>query len=151
MTDAAFKATFSDFRLIKGRKVVQFVFELPVEQADHALEVLGGVPRPDIEAWAGIARINPKATSAERPAEESEPKERRAFTSLPLAQQAAMKCNDAAFARFLFERYDATDPAEYVRKTCGVTSRREIAKGTPAGTVWIELLAEFDVWMRAPV
>ncbi len=35
-------ATFSDFRLVKGRKVCQLVCEVPLEQADAALAALGG-------------------------------------------------------------------------------------------------------------
>ena len=40
---AAIKATFSDFKLIKTRKVAQLVMEIPVEQADAALKALGGL------------------------------------------------------------------------------------------------------------
>jgi hypothetical protein len=43
---AAIKATFSDFRLIKGRKQAQLVLEVPIEQADNALAALGGIPQP---------------------------------------------------------------------------------------------------------
>jgi hypothetical protein len=43
---AATQGTFSDFRLIKGRKVCQIVIEVPIEQADQALAALGGLPQP---------------------------------------------------------------------------------------------------------
>lgn len=56
-TPAAFSATYSDLRLIKGRKVVQFVFEVPLEAAEHAMNVLGGMPSPMSEQWFAIARM----------------------------------------------------------------------------------------------
>jgi hypothetical protein len=58
---AAFKATFSDFRLVKGRKVAQIVVEVPIEEADNALKALGGIPRPDLERWVAVARLSPGA------------------------------------------------------------------------------------------
>jgi hypothetical protein len=53
MTDepAAVKATFSDFRLIKGRKQAQLVLEIPIEEADRALAALGGIPQPQSDHW----------------------------------------------------------------------------------------------------
>jgi len=62
MTAAAFQATYSDWRLIKGRKCVQVVFEVPVEQADQAYQVLGGMPDPSKSVWCAIARMNSGAT-----------------------------------------------------------------------------------------
>ena len=37
----AIKATFCNFKNIAGRKVVQLIFEIPVEQASQAYETLG--------------------------------------------------------------------------------------------------------------
>lgn len=54
---AAFSATYSDLKLIKTRKVVQFVFEVPLEAAEHAMNVLGGMPSPMTENWFAIARL----------------------------------------------------------------------------------------------
>lgn len=56
-TPAAFSATYSDLKLIKTRKVVQFVFEVPLEAAEHAMNVLGGMPSPMSEKWFAIARL----------------------------------------------------------------------------------------------
>lgn len=163
MTAPAIKATFSDFRLVKGRKVAQLVFEVPIEGADQALETLGGVPRMDKEAWVGIARINPAKTSekpaSEPPAQSSQlsgDKIRRRFSELPLKQRAAMRCAEPAFQRFLSEVYptktilDAYEAASLVRSHCGVNSRAEITEGSDAGRLWLALEGEFDLWMRAP-
>lgn len=59
MTDAAaFEATFTDWRLIKGRKVVQVVLEVPLELADRAYQALGGMPDPAGSVWVAVARLN---------------------------------------------------------------------------------------------
>lgn len=54
---AAFSATYSDLKVIRGRKVVQFIFEVPIEAAGHAYNVLGGMPSPMDEKWFAIARL----------------------------------------------------------------------------------------------
>lgn len=59
---AATLATFSDFRIVKTRKLAQFVFEVPIEDADKALAALGGLPRSDGERWCGIALITKSAS-----------------------------------------------------------------------------------------
>ena len=51
----AIRATYSDVKLVKTRKVFQLIFEVPIEDADNALRVLGGLPRPAAERWVGIA------------------------------------------------------------------------------------------------
>lgn len=57
---AAFSATYSDLKLIKTRQVVQFIFEVPLEAAGHAYNVLGGMPSPMEEKWFAIARLEKK-------------------------------------------------------------------------------------------
>ena len=58
MTDkAAFSATYSDWKVVKTRRVVQIVFEVPLEAAGHAYNVLGGMPRFEKEEWFAIARL----------------------------------------------------------------------------------------------
>lgn len=163
MPASAIQATFSDFKLVRGRKVAMLVFEVPIEAADAALDTLGGLPRPDQEAWCGIARINP-AKAVEKhvsePPTQSSPapveKIRRRFNTLPLPTQCAMKCEEPAFWKFLSEVYAAneiSDPetaASYVRRHCGVQSRKEIIEGSEPAEYWLALAGEFDLWMRAP-
>lgn len=54
---AAIEAAYSDFKLIKGRKVVQLIFEVPLEKANEAFHVLGGMPNPTSEVWVAVARL----------------------------------------------------------------------------------------------
>ena len=58
---AAFTATYSDWRVVKGRKVVQIVLEVPLEAAGHAYNVLGGMPTFGSENWFAVARMNKEA------------------------------------------------------------------------------------------
>ena len=149
MTASAFQATFADFRLIKGRKVGQLIFELPIEAVDAALETLGGVPRPDRESWVGIARIDPNRAASASP----EPvKERRKFSDMPMSQQAALRCDDWEFRTFLrsrnFKADDKDQAADAVRDLIGVKSRAEILPDIPAGRGWLELERQFEEWRQ---
>ena len=54
---AAFSATYSDWKVIKTRQVVQIVLEVPLKAADHAYNVLGGMPNFESEKWFGVARL----------------------------------------------------------------------------------------------
>ena len=58
---AAIKATFCNFKNIAGRKVVQLIFEIPVEYASEAYETLGWPDASDPK-WAAICLLNEDAT-----------------------------------------------------------------------------------------
>ena len=158
MTDpiTAFRAAYADLKVVKTRQVCQFVFEVPLAEADAALEVLGGVPRPDVEVWAAIARLDPKAAQSP-PVAQLEAlvpeKEHKRFHDLPLPQQAGIRCGDPAFWRFLNENrgFDVVDSADEaavtVRHICEVASRSELKSNTEAGVAWAKLNRDFEVWM----
>lgn len=163
----AFKATYADWKLIKTRGCVQVVFELPLESADEAYQVLGGMPISAREVWCGIARLDlaggstgeryPDASGQEvagstpaRPATPSD-KERRSFDEMPVPQQAGMLCQERAFRLFLAEKFEVALPdpeeaAEIVRDYCGVRSRSEITK---KNTFWSEIMLAYRLWQRA--
>ena len=158
MTDpiTAFRAAYADLKVVKTRQVCQFVFEVPLAEADAALEVLGGVPRPDVEVWAAIARLDPKAAQSP-PVAQLEAlvpeKEHKRFDMLPLAQQAGIRCGDMAFWKFLEDVYafagvdSAETAAEAVRTHCEVASRADLKSNTEAGVAWAKLNRDFEVWM----
>ena len=54
---AAIKATYCNVKNIAGRKVVQLIFEIPVEQAGLAYNSLGW-PSPADPRWVAIALLN---------------------------------------------------------------------------------------------
>lgn len=148
MTNAAFKATFEDFRIVKGRKVCQLVLEVPLEGADKALEALGGLPRPDDPMWVGVARMGRK-----EPVE----KPKRSWDEIPLSEQAGIRCNDPQFqewmiagtAKTLPEKFhwDGQDAAEWtkdrVARICGISSRTELAPDNKPGQRWQFLDEEY--------
>jgi hypothetical protein len=139
---AAIKAAFSDFRLIRGRKVCQIVLEVPIEEADAALNVLGGLPQPHSERWLGVARLN----GSTQPPEPDE-------NNTKLSLQAVMRCKEPLFWRFLNRLTvqpveDETDAAWVVRKLCGVESRSGLNTDPNAATLWRGLDAKFQAWKR---
>ncbi len=132
----AIRATYSDVKLVKTRKVLQLIFEVPIEEADNALRVLGGMPRPDAETWVGIAPITEEAATAPD-------KPRRRMAELGFVQQAGILCNDPRFQKWC-GCVDEIATAFYVREYCGIGSRTELATNAAGRTRWDELRSEFD-------
>lgn len=174
-TAAAISGTFADFRMVKGRKVCQLVVEVPIEQADAALRALGGVPQPHVDRWVAIARLNETPAGAgqdgeaspsgvpegSRPAASpSAPK--KAWHEMPPSQQAAIRCGEEPFWRFLERmnltahlgaRVDAAYAAETVRRLCKVKSRADLDQNTGAAERWNRIDTDYLVWsgkMAAP-
>ena len=74
---------------------------------------------------------------------------RRQWGELPLAAQAALRCNDRRFRHFI-GAWTASEAAMFVRAYCGVKSRRDLDGDEEAATKWFELerryLATLDRW-----
>lgn len=140
----AFSATFSDFKLVKTRKVAQLVFEIPLEAVDAAYQVLGGMPDPSAERWFGIAPIREDA---------AKPKERVEWRDMPPASQAFLRCKDIVFRKFLTETRGDVNSEEaaavLVRELCAVQSRSELSTKHAARVVWHQLDTEFQAWKAA--
>jgi hypothetical protein len=156
---ALFQATYSDFRLVRSRKVVQFVFEVPIEGANQACDVLGGMPNPAEEIWCIIARLDMKKASGplfetKAPAvADPKPKTPRAPVAAEkrLAQRAGILCAELPFRKFL--EGEINEPvlseeaaATALRKFCGVSSRSEIVVGTEEGHRFEQLLGRYEGW-----
>lgn len=148
---AAIRATYSDMRFVKGRKVVQILLEAPIEEAPNVVALLG-TPNPASEIWVAVARLgNPVSVPEQAP-----PKEKRRFSELPPAQQAALKCQDESFQRFIRERVPEwpvmgeDGVAEVVRRVCGVKSRSELNNSPDAAESWRILLGEYSEWSKQP-
>ncbi len=56
---AAFGAVFTDLKFVRGRAVAQFIFEVPIEAAGHAIKVTG-MPDNSMSKWFGIAEMKKK-------------------------------------------------------------------------------------------
>ena len=155
MIASAIKASFADFRLVKTRKTAQLIFVVPLEAADDALRVLGGLPQPMAERWVGIALLDPKATQEAPQAPE---KVKRSFGELTAPQRAALLCDREAFRRFLepsatadYSIHSVDDAAQMVRELCGVASRSELATNAAAAEKFERLEREFNAWINEPV
>ena len=139
----AISAAFADFRIVKGRKVAQFVFETPLEAADEALRMLGGLPRPDAERWVGIAPLKAKPTTVPAPvATDAPPKERRPFHTLPRSQQAAILINDAAFQWWVGSNRTPAETDQMIKAHMGIASKRDLDQPGHA-LKWDRLVEDF--------
>ena len=109
-------------RLIKRRQVLQFVFEVPLE---------------DLDAARTIAREDgPQSNGGDK----------------RLAVQAGRACIDPVFWKFLSEHFhdtsvdNQTAAITFVRDYCAVESRSHITPGTDAAARWQELRSQFAGW-----
>lgn len=151
----AFRATFSDMKLVKTRQVVQLIFEIPLSDFDAAYEVLGGMPNPSNDRWFGIAAIK-GSQAKEGPANPDQalsPKPGRVprdWRDIPPSQQAGIRCEEPIFGAFLREQYadewhEAPDAADCVRLICAVDSRAKLNDG-PSRVIWHQLDEQFQAW-----
>lgn len=149
---AAIQASYADYRRVKGRKVLQLIFEVPLEQAPQVHDVFGE-PMPDGSTWVGIARIDPNAKAEPVKAE----KPQRKWGELSRAEQAGIACTEMRFWRFLSDRAqnkitisNADEAATAVRSICNVCSRAILDNSQTAALAWDSLYSDFQFWLRAP-
>jgi len=175
MTAAAFKAEFCDVKLIRTRKTVQVIFEVPVEQSNDVLKALGGMPNPGTSVWCAIARLdpntvqpneggrhevsNPTASPRSAPAQSGGAKHiTNSWHQLSPGQQAGILCNEASFCHYLATERSAgvakfftpDMAADEVRQICGVGSRADIGKVPKSKERWDDLVSDYRAWMRQP-
>lgn len=142
---AAFRASYSDWKPIKTRRVIQIVFEVPWENHDEAYQALGGMPDPGSERWFAIARLQEPAKP--KPLIE----QHKPWSEYSPAEQAGILCNDETFQRYLKQMFpenwkilnegtDADRAAEIVRWRCGVSSRKFL---TTSNREWCNLVATY--------
>jgi len=156
MTDkpAAIAGTYSDFKIIRSRKVAQLVVEVPIEQAQALITALG-LPNPAEETWVAVARLGPGGYQSQPQAISEAPKAHRTFEQLPYPQQAALRCQDMNFREFLRLEIkadwvrDAEDAAEFVRGWCKISTRKDIRPGTEAEKLWLRLNTHYTLWLSA--
>lgn len=131
----AFSACYADWKLVKSRKVVQIVLEVPMETSDAAYQLLGGMPNPAAEIWVGVAKL------AKKP--EHEQKGHRRWADLTVGEQAGIRCNEDDFQRFV-EASNASGAAVALRERFNVASRKDIPRDQ-----WEAFETEYQLWQRA--
>lgn len=147
--NAVISGNYADFKLVKTRGVCQLVVEIPIEQAEQAVQMFG-IPRGGEEIAVALARlITPLAEQRETPQDQYARAERSAKAKLSYldksemqraATRAAMLCRDVIFQAHL-ETPDADACAERLREMLG-GSRSRI--GTDEETYRIYLGIETD-------
>jgi hypothetical protein len=118
--------------------------------------------RDNVDALRQVASAakpapKPASPSADSHAEspgDARDRERRSFSSLGFAQQAALRGNDARFWRFLVVVHgepvsDADSSAVAVRKLCAVISRKDFDASPAAAARWQSLDARFCEWLQS--
>jgi hypothetical protein len=145
MTDAAIiRATYSEWKMVKTRKVLVLSFEVPLEAQADVMAALG-TPMPDAETWVAIARLRsaPIAQSAPAIEHQPEPLPRKAKS---LAQIAGILCNSGAFQKWSGNK-SAEEAAEWIRGHCNINSRSELDGNEDAAAIFRDLKGEFEAWM----
>ena len=150
---AAIMGDYCDLKFIKSRAVAQVIVEIPIEQS-AAFVAAFGTPSQSTGVPVAIARIDPKAASdPPKPAAKPSERERKKWSQLRPAQQAAMRCNEAAFQKFITGKVANGGNVGYtvedaVRIACGVSSRADILDGSFAARKWADLDREYQAWLR---
>lgn len=129
----AILGTYADFKVIRTRKALQVVVEVPLEDFEHVTALLGP-PMPASEIPVVIARLQPeaiqRASGASLGASQtarvaSAPKERREWSSLPPSQRAALLCKDEGFQRMMGA--DSEERANVrIKEYLGIDSKTEL-------------------------
>lgn len=165
MKPLAVRAAYADLKLVKTRQVAQLIFEIPISEFDAAYEVLGGLPTPDSERWfaiAAIKEVRPNLQSDTKSFPDSRPQPetsrsagaKKDWRDVPPAQQAGMRCDEAAFVHFLREArpddwHETQDTADCVRLICGVESRTDLGTNHRARMIWKALDDQYQAWKAA--
>jgi hypothetical protein len=143
MTNAAMQADYCDLKIIKTRKVIQVVLEIPQEAGDAFIAAFG-LPRSDKNVPVAIARLNP--------GEVAWVKERKPGGEL--ARRAGIVCGEKAFWKFLDDTpqvpngvINADGAADELRSLCGIRSRAELDHNPEAAAKFNNLMAEYNAWL----
>ncbi len=128
----AIKARYADWKPVKGRKVLQIVLEVPLEQQGETLSLLGA-PMPDRDLWVAVALL------AEGRNEN--------FRGGKNAQRAGILCNEGGFQRFI-GAHNPDEAADLLRQRCGVESRIHLDHDEDAAREFRSLVTEYENWTR---
>lgn len=129
----AIKCRYADWRPVKGRKVLQMVFEVPLEQQGEVLAMLGA-PLPDRDLWVAVAILSDRQNDD--------------YKGGKLAQMAGILCNEGAFKQWAKERFDNDDPADFIRAWCGVSSRAHLDHDERAAREFRDMKLEYETWLK---
>jgi hypothetical protein len=138
MSNRVMQGTYSDFKVIKGRKVIQMVIEFPIEQAESVTSTFG-IPQPHEEQWVAVAMLNKTMVTKNEGA-------------MKAIQQAGIMCKDPSFGVWLrdergmteVEPLDSNSIAQALRAILGIRSRSELSNDPEALKVWHSLKSAYE-------
>lgn len=141
MREKIIQGTYADFKIVKTRSVAQFVVEIPLEQADAAIQMFG-LPKASVEQWVAIAALREQAVI----------KSQEGADAIKLA---AMLCSNPEFGLYLREQVgmpetdinDKESVAQALRTALGITSRTEFHADEDARLAFHRLKGEYDKWL----
>ena len=136
------QGTYADFRVVKTRKVLQMIIEIPIEKSEDFTRKFG-LPDPSKEKWVAVAYLN-----------DVKPMENDSDAS-KIVKIAGILCKSPKFGEFLNEKFNAqldiNDPesiANMIRTVCAVTSRSEFATNPVAQKSFVDLHTEYRKWLE---
>lgn len=151
--EAIVLATSTNETKSKGR-VRKVTFEIPAD-GSNPFEGMGGE-----RIHIVVVRLNNDETPAapvENPKQNAAP-DRKRWEDMPLSQQAAIRCGEPEFQKFLDRSIcavrgwsgpkDAEEAAHVVRHFCQIDSRSELNRNEQAATLWKRLDSDFWAWQR---
>lgn len=155
---AVLQADFTSYKPVPSRKVLQLVFEVPLETQAATFATLG-YPTPGESTWVAVARlqengpdtvVTPGATPLV--AVEGQDRPQRHYTR---SQIAALKIKDPDFQSWLqFNTTSEAERSQYItdegfadallKDHLGITSKRELDTLPHKGDAWDRMLATYD-------
>lgn len=132
----AISADYVNWRPVNGRKVLQLVFEVPLESTHDVLTKLG-TPTPGESKWVAIALLDLSKPKELVQAEGGSPKK---WNDYKPSQQAAILCDDPDFQRY-FNAEGPKDAAEKLRQHFKIESRAHLDETFHNAERWMEFVA----------
>jgi hypothetical protein len=147
---AVIKATFSDWRTVKGRKQLQLIFEVPLEQQSDVLARLGA-PNSENPLWCAIAMLTKEATEPKPVDVSKSERGKEQYRQKDAMEQAAIRacilCEDLKFKLWASKRAvpGITDTASWLRFTLNIHSRNEISNDQRAYDAFLALETQYKM------
>jgi hypothetical protein len=160
MTDAAIiQAEYVEWKMVKTRKALQLIFEVPLEHQAMVQAALG-TPMPDASSPVAIARLNLSAALTEpvQIAHDNDDADEPHRPPRKLSQIAWSLCGTPTFQQFIYEGSDGWDhrpttdeAAEWLRANCVIRSRGELDTKEEAAARFRKIRADYNGWMLVAV
>jgi len=157
---AAILATYSDFKLIKTRGVLQLIFEVDLSKMPDAFKHLG-YPTPGTENFVGIAKVNTKnlagGTASNPGSADGLRLNRPPAKTFDNSARAALLTKDPEFWPFIMQRcggmvHNEAQADIALKRLCSISSKREL-DGPLANKVVVQrfekLTGDFRAWQQA--